>query len=228
MVGDIGIETFYVDDPGDQVVVTSTDGLHTIISSIDYVLPDNVQKPCSREMRRTVRNSGANTIIGNGNGDTLSGGDGNDILIGGAGADTLLGGSGKNDLTGGAGSDIFFFDAVALSDGDPAAPALNELHDYDQGNAGQYNAAEGDVINLSVLLAAAYDQGNGQPISALVRAVEDASGTFALLEIDADGTAKGIHFTPIGQLDGLSIGASIKLLLDPSGLPVGTTITVTA
>lgn len=72
---------------------------------------------------------------GNGN-DSLFGGAGNDILIGGAGDDLLYGGSGNNILTGGTGADTFTWQA-----GDVGKSTITD-----------FNAGEGDRINLSDLL----------------------------------------------------------------------------
>src|SRR5205807_9259217 len=91
--------------------------------------------------------------------DTLSGGAGSDAVDGGAGNDTLNGGGGQDTLTGGAGADKFVFDAVALADARAATPIFDEVTDYNQGNSGNFSASEGDQIDLSALLSAAYNHG---------------------------------------------------------------------
>jgi Ca2+-binding RTX toxin-like protein len=155
--------------------------------------------------------------------DTLSGGAGSDTVDGGAGNDTLNGGGGQDTLTGGAGADKFVFDAVALADARAATPIFDEVADYNQGNSGIFSASEGDQIDLSALLSAAYNHGNGPVVSSLVRAYEDSSGTFASLQINPDGA----NWVTIARLDGVQIGKTVNAILDAS-LPAGATITVTA
>jgi Ca2+-binding RTX toxin-like protein len=155
--------------------------------------------------------------------DTLSGGAGSDTVDGGAGNDTLNGGGGQDALTGGAGADKFVFDAVALADARAATPIFDEVTDYNQGNSGIFNASEGDQIDLSALLSAAYNHGNGPVVSSLVRAYEDSSGTFASLQINPDGA----NWVTIARLDGVQIGKTVNAILDAS-LPAGATINVTA
>jgi Ca2+-binding RTX toxin-like protein len=155
--------------------------------------------------------------------DTLSGGAGSDTVDGGAGNDTLNGGGGQDTLTGGAGADKFVFDAVALADARAATPIFDEVTDYNQGNSGIFSASEGDQIDLSALLSAAYNHGNGPVVSSLVRAYEDSSGTFASLQINPDGA----NWVTIARLDGVQIGKTVNAILDAS-LPAGATIIVTA
>jgi len=155
--------------------------------------------------------------------DTLSGAAGSDTVDGGAGNDTLNGGGGQDTLTGGAGADKFVFDAVALADARAATPIVDEVTDYDQGNSGIFNTSEGDQIDLSALLSAAYNHGNGPVVSSLVRAYEDSSGTFARLQINPDGA----NWVTIARLDGVQIGKTVNAILDAS-LPAGATIIVTA
>ena len=66
-------------------------------------------------------------------------------------------------LIGGPGNDVFAFDATALINAKAATPVYDEVKDYAQGNSGVYSATESDQIDLSTLLAAAYNHGSGQP-----------------------------------------------------------------
>ena len=84
-------------------------------------------------------------------------------------------------------------------------------------------AAEGDQIDLSPLLAAAY--GSGQAVGALVRIVEDGDSTAARLQVDVDGTANGVHWTTIGRLDDIHLGDTVNVILN-SSQPAGTTLTL--
>ena len=154
----------------------------------------------------------ADTLIGDGAANALSGDAGSDTLDGGAGADALAGG---------AGSDDFVFGAAALAD----VPVFDTITDFNQGNTGSYSAGEGDQIDLSTLLAAAYAGGAGQPVAALVAVIEDAGGTFATLEVDVDGTAGGAGWVTLAHLNGTDVGDSVNVILDGT-LPAGTTLSV--
>jgi Ca2+-binding RTX toxin-like protein len=160
-------------------------------------------------------NNGATAFTGSSHRDTIMGNNGPDSLNGKGGADRLFGGTQ---------ADKFVFDAVAMSDAQSAI--FDTVKDYNQGN-GAYEPAEGDQIDLSALLSTAYNHGSGQPVASLVRAVEDAGGTFAKLQIDADGTANGVNWTTIARLDGLHTGNNLSIILD-SSLPAGSTIAITS
>jgi hypothetical protein len=156
---------------------------------------------------------------------TLTTGAGAQVLIGTRGADTLNGASGADMLTGRAGQDKFVFDAAALADALSVTPVADHISDYDQGTSGTYTSAEGDQVNLSSLLSSAFNHGAGQPVASLVRAVQ--SGSAADLQIDIDGAGSGAVFVTIAWLDGLHLGDSVNVILDPT-LVAGSTITVGA
>ena len=144
-----------------------------------------------------------------------------DTLQGQAGRDTFHGGAGSDVLTGGPDTDIFVFDTAALTDARAATPVFDRIADYNQGSTGSFSAAEGDQIDLSTLLSAAYNHGNGQPVSSLVRAV--ASGGGADLQIDVDGAANGVNWVTIARLDGIQSGNTLNIILDftlPPGSPI--------
>jgi hypothetical protein len=145
-------------------------------------------------------------------GDTLVGNVYNDQIIGGGGNDTLICGTHRDILVGGPGSDTFVLNQLALSFVQTSPSTDEKIVDYDQGNGGTYNAVEGDLIDLSSILSAAYNQGNGVPAASLLRAVEDASGTFADLEVDPNGTPG--NWITIAELDGLAAGNTVSAILD--------------
>jgi Ca2+-binding RTX toxin-like protein len=141
-----------------------------------------------------------------------------DTLVGDGQANTLNGLAGPDYLTGGRLSDTFVFDSVALKDATAANPIIDHVKDYDQGNSiyHTYSATEGDKIDVSSLFQAAYVHGTLQSTDVLVRAVENLSGTGAALMIDTDGFYNGTHWTTIAQLDGLHIGDTVNVMVDPS------------
>jgi Ca2+-binding RTX toxin-like protein len=167
--------------------------------------------------------TGNQVIAGTASADLLRGFGGDDVLQGLGGNDEIDGGTGRDVLSGGAAADRFVFSASSLTEARSAI--VDRITDFDQGNSGAYNAAEGDQIDLSALLATAYNHGSGQAVASLVRAVEDVSGTFAHLQIDPDGAANGANWTTIARLDGLQPGNALNIILD-STLPGGSAIGV--
>jgi Ca2+-binding RTX toxin-like protein len=159
-------------------------------------------------------------ILGNSSANTLNGSSANDTMFSLGGSDRLNGAAGADMLTGGTGADIFVFDATALANA--AAGVFDRVTDYNQ-SGGSFSAAEGDQIDLSGILSAAYNHGNGQPVSSLVRIVVSGPGT--KLQVDTDGAANGANWVTIAQLDGLHINDTGNVILDAS-LPGGSAIAV--
>ena len=155
---------------------------------------------------------GIENIVGSAFNDTLTGDNGGNALDGRSGNDTLLGGAGSDTLAGGAGADTFVFDLTALTPAQPGSAVVDHILDYNQGNSGIFNPAEGDTFDVSALLSA----GMGQPVGNLVRVLENPSGTGAILQVDQDGAANGAHWTTIAQLDGVHTGDGVKVIFDAS------------
>jgi len=105
LTGGNGNDTYYVQNVGDKVIETSTGGVDTVVSTINYTIGSYVEKLTLGGTANIngTGNAVANTIVGNSGTNILKGGGGNDILDGGEGADTLLGG---------AGNDTYFVDNV--------------------------------------------------------------------------------------------------------------------
>ena len=126
---------------------------------------------------------------------------GSPLVAGTAGNDTLNAGHGGNILFGGAGADHFVFGPGISS----AAP-LTHIADY--------NAAQGDTIDLTALFPGA-SVANANPL-ALVHAVEDASGTFATLQINTAAAGQSAHWVDIAQLDGVHLGDGVDVSINSS------------
>jgi len=102
LVGGTGSDTFVINNSSDVIQDTSATASNAALSSVSYVLPNNVN---------TLTLAGTAALIATGNA-------GNDMLIANAGADTLVAGSGNDtlisvsgaqieSLVGGTGSDLF-------------------------------------------------------------------------------------------------------------------------
>lgn len=110
LVGGTGNDTFIINNAADVVQAQSTGtNVNTVLSSVSYVLPDNVQNLTltgTADLTATGNNLN-NVITANGGNDTLIAGSGNDELIGGFGNDWLISGSGTDTLVGGIGQTTF-------------------------------------------------------------------------------------------------------------------------
>src|SRR5215470_1194710 len=93
MLGGLGNDTYFVDDPGDIVFENANEGNDAVFSSVSYTLSANVE---------TLVLQGSGNLDGTGNAltNTLFGNIGDNVLDGGAGADWLQGD---------AGNDVFVF-----------------------------------------------------------------------------------------------------------------------
>lgn len=98
MLGGTGNDTYIVDTAGDVVTEDPNEGSDTVKASINYTLPENIEKlqlTGSGNIQGTG-NNGGNELIGNGAKVTLNGGSGNDILRDSGGAAVLNGGAGDD------------------------------------------------------------------------------------------------------------------------------------
>jgi Ca2+-binding RTX toxin-like protein len=114
MVGGAGDDMYWVNQSGDAVVEALGEGQDTVLSQIDYTLPDHVENLFLRSTNLPT----TDPVRGEGNADdnVLIGNFVDNVLIGGAGDDTFWGGfslgseygPGDDDLYGGTGNDTYF------------------------------------------------------------------------------------------------------------------------
>ena len=98
MIGGLGNDIYIVDNAGDVVIESASEGIDTVQSTISYVLGlaiENLTLSGTANINGTG-NALDNVITGNGGSNTLNGGLGNDTLNGGAGADSMIGGAGND------------------------------------------------------------------------------------------------------------------------------------
>ncbi|MNO81284.1 Poly(beta-D-mannuronate) C5 epimerase 5 [compost metagenome] len=91
MIGGLGNDSYYIDNTGDVVSETSSDGgIDTVISSVNRTL-GNYQENLTLSGTAAINGTGnslANTLKGNSAANVLNGGAGADMMIGGLGNDT--------------------------------------------------------------------------------------------------------------------------------------------
>src|SRR5262249_25530595 len=127
LIGGAGDDQYVGDDYGDLVIENADQGIDTVIASVTYRLPDNVEnlellsgagdgygngldnEIWAMDFSAYVDAGGGNdTIHGSSGGDTLVGGAGDDTLYGRGGADILFGGIGNDTLIGDDPDDLGF------------------------------------------------------------------------------------------------------------------------
>ncbi len=106
--GGAGNDTYFIDNPNDQIIEAKDGGEDTVVAKSDYQLGQNIEDLtlAGTDNYKGIGDEVDNKITGNIGNNELSGEGGNDQLFGGAGTDTLYGGEGDDTLDGGAGADI--------------------------------------------------------------------------------------------------------------------------
>ncbi|MDL2402610.1 family 16 glycosylhydrolase [Rhizobium mayense] len=100
MVGGTGDDIYYLYSSLNHASEAPGGGVDTIITWMDYTLPDNFENlTVTGDGRHAFGNSADNIITGGTGSQTIDGGAGNDVLTGGGGADTFI-------FTKGNGSDL--------------------------------------------------------------------------------------------------------------------------
>jgi Bacterial Ig domain/RTX calcium-binding nonapeptide repeat (4 copies) len=158
-------------------------------SDVDLVIGGNGDDPSLRGTSGTDAISGrdgSDQLSGRAGGDLLDGGAGNDLIDGGSGSDLLFGGPGNDVMTGGAGADRFFL----LSLPDRGDRILD------------FNADEGDVLDLSALFDGQANAGNIDDFLQF----EPSGANDVAVNADIDGAAPA--FEPV----------QVVTLVDPAGV----------
>lgn len=138
MIGGLGDDRYVVDDADDVVIEFFNQGYDQVSSSINYVLPDQVE----------ILNLTGNAITGTGN--ALG-----NVLLGNALANILDGGAGADSMSGAAGDDRYIVDNA----GDQVVEASNEGNDTVYASDNYSTAA--NVENLVLAGQAITATGNG-------------------------------------------------------------------
>ena len=221
MDGGEGNDLFVVDNAGD-VVIDQLGGYNTVRASIDYVLPDTIQKLIMTGAATTgTGNARNNVIIGTGNDDTLSGLGGADRLLGGSGMDNLSGGNGMDELFGGNDADILdggMQDDVLWGGSGDDTLGGGEGDDQLDGGAGR-DVFSGGAGADTFFFRSASDMGTTNATSDLITDFDRAAGDrINLWGIDADtNTAGNQAFTFIGTAAFSGVAGQLRYVSDGAG-----------
>lgn len=93
MTGGAGDDRYVVDHNGDVVTEAANAGTDTVVASLSFIAPANVEKltlAAGSAARDATGNALANVLTGNAGSNTLDGGLGNDTMAGGLGDDTYF------------------------------------------------------------------------------------------------------------------------------------------
>ncbi len=118
MSGGMGDDNYYVDSSDDVVVEYANEGNDTVVASVSFVLPDNVESLILGFDALAIDGTGNaldNRIVGNSGNNRLNGGVGNDTLDGVSGYDTFVfdNGFGHDRIVGGNAAQVVFGSAYS-------------------------------------------------------------------------------------------------------------------
>ncbi|MGL5362782.1 MAG: calcium-binding protein [Bosea sp. (in: a-proteobacteria)] len=120
MAGGTENDVYFVDSNSDSVLENANEGIDTVWTTVNYVLPDTVEililngggsiNGFGNDLSNALLgNAGNNGISAFGNNDVILGQGGNDTILGGAGSDVISGGTGGDILTGDSEQDTFVY-----------------------------------------------------------------------------------------------------------------------
>ena len=193
MIGGNGNDIYTVDNSGDIVDETGTEGTDIVNSSVTFSLADPVHAKGDIENLNLTKtgsingtgNALDNTINGNTGRNILSGAGGSDTINGNSGNDTINGGSGADILTGGLGNDQFVF--TALTDSTVSTPdtITDFLHAVDKINLTAIDSDPGVALDQGFLFGGA----NASVVAHSVTWFENGGNTVVQADVDGDTNA---------------------------------------
>jgi Ca2+-binding RTX toxin-like protein len=194
MIGGTSSDVYVVDNIGDVVIENLNEGRDTVVSTISYILGNNVE---TLYLSATVGLSGT--------GNTL-----NNLILGSSGNDLLNGKGGNDTLRGGIGADKFCFTGVALTGVNTVAAVLGRdtIADF---------AVGVDKIALSKSAFAAVTSAVNTSIGAnFIQVANDALVGTQSAAIVYSQTSGNLFYNQNGAVAGYGTGGNFAVL---TGLP---------
>jgi Ca2+-binding RTX toxin-like protein len=225
MIGGTGNDTYLVDSTRDRVVEALNAGTDTILTTVTYTLPANVEN-LTLQGTRTINGTGNglnNRITGNSVANRINGGGGNDILNGGAGNDTLNGGAGRDRLNGEAGNDILnggVGDDTLIGGTGSDRFLYNTNATFTRASVGvdtitDFVISQNDKIILDKTTFPTIKSANGTGFSIsreFARVTSDAAAANSSAFIVYNTTNGSLFYNPNGASDGFGIGGKFAVL----------------
>jgi Ca2+-binding RTX toxin-like protein len=184
LVGQLGNDTYIVDNAGDAVYEEAGEGNDTVRTSVSYVLTAGADVELL-----TTTNAGGTAAI------NLTGNANGNVVIGNAGNNVIAGGDGNDELTGLGGQDSFLFD-TALSE----AFNIDDITDFNVADdtirldddifSSGLSAGNSVAGSQFVIGAAALDAGD--------RIIYNSATGAVYYDSDGTGAAAQIQFAQLG------------------------------
>ena len=184
MLGGPGGDTYYVDNGADDIIEVGDQGADLVLTSVSYSLA-----PGSEVEMLGTTDRAATTAI------SLAGNEFANTIIGNAGVNVIVGGAGLDTMIGGDGGDVFVWHSIT---------EMGSTVDANSDTVGDFNAAIGDLMVLS-LIDADGNAGNGDTAFSFIGTADNpftAAGqvswaiggadTYLLLNTDGDAEADGV------------------------------------
>ncbi|WP_378942757.1 family 16 glycosylhydrolase [Paracoccus sp. R86501] len=211
MYGMLGDDVYLVDDANDKTFENPGEGHDLVISSVDWVLADNVEALSLQGKLHIdgIGNDLDNLLTGSGGRNVLAGMAGNDILDGQGGQDVLVAGTGRDTLIGGRGSDAMF----GGQDQDRDTFVFDEYKESRTGSG--HDVVHDFVSGIDKLDFAQFDADLGQSGKQDLTFAGSSAGAHSvwivdagddlLLQADVDGDAKADFEVLIRDVAALSV-----------------------
>jgi Ca2+-binding RTX toxin-like protein len=176
-----------------------------------------------------VGGQGNDFVFGDAGDDTLVGAEGQDILNGGTGRDILAGGLGRDTMTGGADTDTFLFSASDIITQAHPTVGIKTVQTVEKDTITDFNAAQGDRIDLMQLLDNLTGFAGGTAQDAISQGylywATGANGTTTVY-LDRNGHAADSIYNPdIAVVDLLGVNGQISADQFIGSLPVSNSMT---
>lgn len=217
--GGNGDDAYVVDTAADTVSESINAGHDSVVATVDYVLPANVES----------LTLAAAAISGTGNGldNTLTGNEATNILDGAAGNDTLIGAAGDDTLIGGDGSDTYVY---FVGDGDDLIRDTGASSDIDRLYLPGLTQAEVTVVHHAIdpdNLHLLFTDGSNLTIEHFFSTTLMGAGIDEVV-FDEDAALTRAEIETLAQLSGLATNAAPQAVSDDAYMVFGDDLIILA
>ena len=192
LIGNRGDDTYVVENAGDVVVESTSQGTDSVLASVNYTLTDNVEN-------LTLTGTDSLTGIGNTLKNSIIGNSGNNLIDGKDGADVL---------TGLGGADTFQYSIKPITFSSNTADHITD-----------FSSAQGDKIQI---VKSAFGITNSTASLSVVSGSTQVSKTLATASLFVYDTSSGeLHWNQNGITKGAGFGGVLAILDNKASLSSG-------